>query len=86
MISIFKKTVKIRKSLGSLLIGIIVLIVSITTTHAQSNELLQSRIRLFEAWLNTLMSDQSLRFEVRNPKSFCVNNLLILNKADRNST
>ncbi|MGB1834933.1 MAG: serine hydrolase domain-containing protein, partial [bacterium] len=41
--------------------GIIVLGVSITTTHAQSNELLQSRIRLFEAWLNTLMSDQSLR-------------------------
>ncbi len=61
MISIFKKTVKIRKSLESVLIGIIVLIVSITTTHAQSNELLQSRIRLFEAWLNTLMSDQSLR-------------------------
>ncbi len=60
MISIFKKTVKIRKSLELILMGIIVLGVSITTTHAQSNELLQSRIRLFEAWLNTLMSDQSL--------------------------
>ncbi|MGA0376704.1 MAG: serine hydrolase domain-containing protein [bacterium] len=61
MISIFKKTVKIRKSLESILIGIIALGVSITTTHAQSNELLQARMRLFEAWLNTLMSDQSLR-------------------------
>ena len=61
MILIFKKTAKIRKSLELILIRIIVLGVSITTTHAQPNELLQSRIRLFEAWLNTLMSDQSLR-------------------------
>ncbi|MDG2196504.1 MAG: serine hydrolase, partial [SAR324 cluster bacterium] len=61
MISIFKKTSKIRKALGFILIGIIVLGAFITTTQAQSNELLQSRIRLFEAWLNTLMSDQTLR-------------------------
>ena len=61
MISIFKESSKIRKSLEFILIGIIIISASITTTHAQPNELFQSRVRLFEAWLNTLMSDQSLR-------------------------
>jgi CubicO group peptidase (beta-lactamase class C family) len=32
----------------------------LTAAYAQSNELLQSRIRLFEAWLFTLMNDQVL--------------------------
>ncbi|MEL0279699.1 MAG: serine hydrolase domain-containing protein, partial [Deltaproteobacteria bacterium] len=60
MIAILKESSKIRKFLGFTLIVIIVVSSSITTIHAQSNELLQSRIRLFEAWLNTLMSDQAL--------------------------
>ncbi|MEK9668741.1 MAG: hypothetical protein VW701_16440, partial [Deltaproteobacteria bacterium] len=60
MIAILKESSKIRKFLGFTLIIIIVVSSSITTIHAQSNELLQSRIRLFEAWLNTLMSDQAL--------------------------
>ena len=61
MISDFKKNLKIRKCFELSIIGIIVLSASITTIHAQSNEFLQSRIRLFEAWLDTLMSDQALR-------------------------
>ena len=49
----------VRKIIEFILIGTIVF--GATPTYAQSNELLQSRIRLFEVWLTTLMNDQALR-------------------------